>query len=597
MHRKATRNDAKYSKNKEANKQLVIDVERMRLRREAVRQAEELAGKHDRSGKLFGVSEILEVRENGKVISQAATEWRERERLWEEIVCGEKMSKKIKKKRKDKWLVAQPQPIRPVIPAGYSVNEGEEDFVKLWDLTDQEFKIRLAKAKGEKKSDGKTKAREIKKEQKFNKNLRQMKKEAEKEGREFDMKAAKKQLLEEQQQSAAEEDSSASDSDSEVDDDDGGVVLEDTDRQSFNSNHEQAQEATADEENHATKEHEEAVAKEKRAKKAAKKELEEQQDVLTNEVTSSKSTSKKRKHNEDGESNAEGQSEKKSKKSKKSKKALDDQVGGSDVPQTEEQMPDVVEDNTQKKSKKNKKSSEDQPLNFKSTKALLESNDTKLDALIAEQNKARAAATTEPTPEYATYPEASAVVTANNKHVPGRSNKPNKDKKAKLEKKRAKKLEKEGKGKKAKESAVPGEVDEAHEKAVLEAAKAAQLAREAAEEERKKEEKKAKKASKSSSDESASTQTTPNTYIPPPQASVASQWNATSLGGGNARQDKFLRLLGAGKGSSLGVNSGQKSVGGGKIDVGKMQSDLERQFEAGNQRKHDGGSKRRGLGA
>ena len=74
----------------------------------------------------------------------------------------------------------------------------------------------------------------------------------------------------------------------------------------------------------------------------------------------------------------------------------------------------------------------------------------------------------------------------------------------------------------------------------------------------------------------------------------AEQWNTDALTGDEARKEKFLRLLGAGK--SNGALSKHKSNTS-TADISKVQSDLEKQYEAGMKLKHDGGSKRRGLGA
>jgi len=67
------------------------------------------------------------------------------------------------------------------------------------------------------------------------------------------------------------------------------------------------------------------------------------------------------------------------------------------------------------------------------------------------------------------------------------------------------------------------------------------------------------------------------------------------LAGDEARKQKFLRLLGAGK-----AKGGEpKQTTSNKIitDISRVQNDLEKQYEAGMKLKHNGGSKRRGLGA
>lgn len=77
---------------------------------------------------------------------------------------------------------------------------------------------------------------------------------------------------------------------------------------------------------------------------------------------------------------------------------------------------------------------------------------------------------------------------------------------------------------------------------------------------------------------------------------AAEQWNPDALSGDAARKDKFLRLLGAGK-SSGNAGAASKSKGKPKVDIEKVQSELERQYDAGMKMKHEGGGKRRGLGA
>lgn len=78
----------------------------------------------------------------------------------------------------------------------------------------------------------------------------------------------------------------------------------------------------------------------------------------------------------------------------------------------------------------------------------------------------------------------------------------------------------------------------------------------------------------------------------------AEQWNPDALSGDAARKSKFLRLLGAGK--SAGSDASTKparSSGGASTDIQRVESELERQFEAGIRMKHGGQSKRMGLGA
>lgn len=78
----------------------------------------------------------------------------------------------------------------------------------------------------------------------------------------------------------------------------------------------------------------------------------------------------------------------------------------------------------------------------------------------------------------------------------------------------------------------------------------------------------------------------------------AEQWNPDALSGDAARKSKFLRLLGAGKNAGAGASAQPaRSSGGAGNDIQRVESELERQFEAGIRMKHGGQSKRMGLGA
>ena len=84
---------------------------------------------------------------------------------------------------------------------------------------------------------------------------------------------------------------------------------------------------------------------------------------------------------------------------------------------------------------------------------------------------------------------------------------------------------------------------------------------------------------------------------PVQDAAVAAQWNPEALTGEAARKEKFLRLLGAGKANAKALDGARHKSSAKVVDISKVQSDLEKQYEAGMKMKHDGGGKRRGLGA
>jgi hypothetical protein len=87
------------------------------------------------------------------------------------------------------------------------------------------------------------------------------------------------------------------------------------------------------------------------------------------------------------------------------------------------------------------------------------------------------------------------------------------------------------------------------------------------------------------------------------KSAEAAQWNPDALAGDEARKSKFMRLLGAGKNKGDGVEKSSKSSKGEKDvmktaeEIARVQSELERQYEFSMKMKHDGGSKRRGLGS
>lgn len=74
-------------------------------------------------------------------------------------------------------------------------------------------------------------------------------------------------------------------------------------------------------------------------------------------------------------------------------------------------------------------------------------------------------------------------------------------------------------------------------------------------------------------------------------------WNIKKLSGGAARQAKFGRLLGGKKGSSTAMSGSSTTSPHDHLDATKAEAEIQRQFEAGMRMKHDGGGKRRGLGA
>ncbi|SPO00719.1 uncharacterized protein DNG_03467 [Cephalotrichum gorgonifer] len=83
----------------------------------------------------------------------------------------------------------------------------------------------------------------------------------------------------------------------------------------------------------------------------------------------------------------------------------------------------------------------------------------------------------------------------------------------------------------------------------------------------------------------------------PSSANLADRWNVTALEGGSDRQNKFMKLLGGGKvaasASSAPPNAGRPAS---KLDIHRVQDDLQRQYDAGMRMKFEGQGQRRGLG-
>jgi hypothetical protein len=78
------------------------------------------------------------------------------------------------------------------------------------------------------------------------------------------------------------------------------------------------------------------------------------------------------------------------------------------------------------------------------------------------------------------------------------------------------------------------------------------------------------------------------------QSTNATKWNAAELSGGDARQSKFMRLLGAGKPGDAAVPVKPSSSGS---SIKTREQELEKQFNAGLKMAHEPNAKRRGLGA
>ena len=190
-----TRNPNKYNKNADRNRLRAVEKERRVIWSEAIKQAQRLAAKHDPSGDIFNVGPVV-VQEDGRVVSLQGLKKREARKAEEETrrngtapsddappgpapapageataevsdqpvqdvglsnVSQDRLAmlnsappaRQLSKSqlRKRTALESQPPPRRPVLPEGIPVPEGEEDWIGMWDLLDEELERRVIRAK------------------------------------------------------------------------------------------------------------------------------------------------------------------------------------------------------------------------------------------------------------------------------------------------------------------------------------------------------------------------------------------------------------------------------------------------------------------
>lgn len=202
-----TRNPDKYNKNAERNRLRDIEGERRKIWQEAIRQAQRLAAVHDPSGVTFNVGPVVRL-EDGSVISQES--WRRRQEKSAEKTIKDEISQKtnvstqspsaaeeiergqslgsftdtstllhieddsnrllqteaqdaqldkqpLSKTQLKKKLASEPKPppAKPTIPTNIAIPEGEDDWLALWDLSDDRLERRVVRAKKHKAAERK----------------------------------------------------------------------------------------------------------------------------------------------------------------------------------------------------------------------------------------------------------------------------------------------------------------------------------------------------------------------------------------------------------------------------------------------------------
>lgn len=176
--RRMTRNPDKYNKNAERNRLRDIQLERRRIQDAAIKQAQRLAAVHDPSGLIFNVGAVV-LQQDGSVVSAESIRRRqEREAAKAAIpleqpnnhddiqleetaqisdVQSQRKPKKLSKaqQRRQAALQTYSPPPKPTLPEGLSIPDGEEDWLTLWDLPDDEIERRVLRAKKRKAADRK----------------------------------------------------------------------------------------------------------------------------------------------------------------------------------------------------------------------------------------------------------------------------------------------------------------------------------------------------------------------------------------------------------------------------------------------------------
>ncbi|KAI9888312.1 MAG: hypothetical protein M1814_000587 [Vezdaea aestivalis] len=187
--RRMTKNPAKYTKNKDRNRERAILLYRRDIYKKAIEQAQRLAFEHDRSGKSFNVGPVTKVPDTDEIITIEALEIREK-RLADKQARDEAAAAAgpnhnpfnsnsangnngitperqaqililqqmpgywpgMSNRQQKKLLLYAPQPIppRPIIPEGISLPEGETDWGAEWDISDNEIDRRLKREKRDK---------------------------------------------------------------------------------------------------------------------------------------------------------------------------------------------------------------------------------------------------------------------------------------------------------------------------------------------------------------------------------------------------------------------------------------------------------------
>lgn len=556
-----------------------------------MQQAERLAAVHDPSGKMFNVGEIIIL--PGAIIKskagmRAAAEAKERrEREEAERIAAELAYKnaqeaakleaevarkaaeegrqvpvrmparialkdmpkprKISKKQLQRQELLKPKPVppKPIIPAGITLPAGEENLLALWDLTDQEIQARLTDQKKQKVNSGKELRLVQQENKKLNKAVKAMKKKADIEGFIFDKAKARKviiaQMVKEREEREAKKEAAS------------------------NSGSSSESESDSDSDSESDSEGEKAIHTSTKTKQIMESVILPKMDLTLIEKAADIEAARKAKKLE---ARAKRRQERRQSKAEDESKAAEETKRLAEAQAAEEakKLAEVKEAEEIAEAKQVKKAAREAKRAAKDSGESSSSNKRK-----------RSKDEEEPVVEDVVKKEKSHKTKKVKTEAPDEDVAPESVADSGVEKKKKKKSKTEAPVEEVSEP-VEESTSDKKKKKKLSKGNDDKLDKEIAARE-------AKLKGEASDDE--------------PASHGAEQWNPDALTGDASRKDKFLRLLGAGKGASKDTSKKEKKPkhNDAGVDIFKISADLERQFEQGVKMKHDGGAKRRGLGA
>ena len=168
-----TRNPDKYTKNADRNRFRAIQDERRNIYTSAVKQAQRLASLYDPSGELFNVGAVT-TQDDGTVVSVESLRRREERQAAKQALQSQSnvmdslkveayaqqakpdqteasiQARNTLSRTQQKKLAAyepRPPPPKPTIPEGIALPQGEENWLALWDASDEQIERRVLREK------------------------------------------------------------------------------------------------------------------------------------------------------------------------------------------------------------------------------------------------------------------------------------------------------------------------------------------------------------------------------------------------------------------------------------------------------------------